>query len=243
MASGVRPIFFATPPICMGTAPVDESTPWSIVQSQAVDFIDATGKAYQANGAPLKSLSRRQNTGSEVGITLADKSQGDCNALVKSLSGESLRIDDVAQFVLRVPLWRRRDSFIQLALHRFLQFVVHVGSPFLSAPSISLSWELTRPHRGAQGLQIPPVPPEFTSRHRPGSCKDDATLESEWFRPWLYPGGDAARASRCRLSAGCERRRRRYGRRKTRTTREQSGPKRLIQACLQLLLPLSAPHG
>src|ERR1700720_4286127 len=38
MASGVRPIFFATPPICMGAAPVEESTPWSIVQSQGVDY-------------------------------------------------------------------------------------------------------------------------------------------------------------------------------------------------------------
>src|SRR5258708_72292 len=38
MASGVRPIFFATPPMCIGAPPIRKSTPWSTVQSQGVDL-------------------------------------------------------------------------------------------------------------------------------------------------------------------------------------------------------------
>jgi hypothetical protein len=45
-------------------------------------------------------------------MPLADKIYSDCNTLVKALSVHSLRIDDVPQFILRIPLWCGRDSFI-----------------------------------------------------------------------------------------------------------------------------------
>ena len=45
-------------------------------------------------------------------MALADKVYSDCNALVKALSVHSLRIDDVPQFVLRIPFWCGGDSFV-----------------------------------------------------------------------------------------------------------------------------------
>jgi len=47
-----------------------------------------------------------------VGIALVYKAYGDGDALLEALSGQSLGIDDVPEFVLWVALWRRRDSFV-----------------------------------------------------------------------------------------------------------------------------------
>ncbi len=66
----------------------------------------------EASRDGVRSLSRRQNTGSEVRMSLADKIYGNGNALVETLSALPLGIDDMAEFVLRVALWCRRDSFI-----------------------------------------------------------------------------------------------------------------------------------
>ena len=47
-----------------------------------------------------------------MGIALMHKAYGDGKALVKTLSGQPVRIDDMAEFVLGVALWGRWDSFV-----------------------------------------------------------------------------------------------------------------------------------
>ncbi len=66
----------------------------------------------EASRDGVRSLSWRQNTGSEVRIPVAHKTYGNGNALVETLSALPLGIDDMAEFVLWVTLWRGRDSFI-----------------------------------------------------------------------------------------------------------------------------------
>ncbi len=78
----------------------------------------------------MKFLLWRQNAGSEVGISLVHKAYGDGNALVKTLSGQPVRIDDMAEFVLWVALWGGRDSFVKFSLHGLLQFVMNWGASF-----------------------------------------------------------------------------------------------------------------
>src|ERR1700731_1361267 len=60
MASGVRPIFRATLPMCIGALPPSERTPWSIVQSQAVDSSDVVpGTALLGAEAEIERLEMR----------------------------------------------------------------------------------------------------------------------------------------------------------------------------------------
>jgi len=59
-----------------------------------------------------KGLSRGQNAGSELGVALADNTNGDGHALIEVLAGESMGTDHMAKFVLRVTVGGGRDAFI-----------------------------------------------------------------------------------------------------------------------------------
>ena len=58
------------------------------------------------------ALSWGQDTGSELGIALADDGYGEGDALVEGLAGDSMGADDVAELVLWVTLGGWRDSFV-----------------------------------------------------------------------------------------------------------------------------------
>ena len=62
-------------------------------------------------------------------MALADDAYGEGDALVEGFAGDSMRADDVAEFVLWVTLSGWGDSFVQFLAHGFLLLVVHQRGP------------------------------------------------------------------------------------------------------------------
>ena len=60
----------------------------------------------------VKMLAWWQDARSELGMALADDAYGESDALVEGLAGDSMRADDVAEFVLWVTLRGWGDSFV-----------------------------------------------------------------------------------------------------------------------------------